>query len=102
MNGYYDDNVDDVDDEEEEHDDNDDENRVKIYAFSTSFNNIKANFVAKIMQSAYLCVIYHVKHRNRHFLRFKPDFQFSVKSKVAAFVVTIVGVVTGPQQRHHP
>ena len=24
---------------------------------------IKVNFVAKIMQSAYLCVIFHVKHK---------------------------------------
>ena len=70
--------------------------------FFQLLSTIKANFVAKIMQSAYLCVIYHVKHKNRQFSQFKPDFQFSVKSKVAAKMVTIVGVVTGPQQRHHP
>ena len=65
-------------------------------------STITANFVAKIMQSAYLCVIYHVKHKNRHFSWFKSDFHYSIKSKVAAKMVTIVGVVTGPQQRHHP
>ena len=51
------------------------------------------------MQSAYLCIIYHVKHiKNHHFSRFKPGFQFLVKFKMA----TIVGDVTGFQQRHHP
>ena len=35
---------------------------VKIHVFSTSFND-KVNIVAKIKQSAYLCVIFHVKHK---------------------------------------
>ena len=26
-----------------------------------------------MMQSAYLCVIFHVKHKNDHFLQFQPD-----------------------------
>ena len=43
---------------------------VKIHAFfSTCFNN-KVNLglllVAKIMQSAYLCVIFHVKHKKKY------------------------------------
>ena len=41
---------------------------VKINAFSTSFDNNKINKVAKIMQSAYLCVIFHVKHKKLLFL----------------------------------
>ena len=54
---------------------------MKTVVFSTSFGlgylTIKANLVAKIMQSAYLCVIYHVKHKkNHHFLGFKPGSQF--------------------------
>ena len=49
------------------------------------------------MQSAYLCVIFHVKQKNHHFSLFYPDFEALVKSKM----VTIVGDVTGPQQRHH-
>ena len=32
------------------------------------FSTIKVNFVAKIMQSAYLCVIFHVKHKKWPFL----------------------------------
>ena len=28
---------------------------------------IKANLVAKIMQSAYLCVVFNVKHNNHRF-----------------------------------
>ena len=35
---------------------------VKIYVFSTSFKK-KVNLVAKNMQSAYLCVIFHVKQK---------------------------------------
>ena len=30
--------------------------------FFQLFSTIKENLVAKIMQSAYLCVIFHVKH----------------------------------------
>ena len=36
--------------------------------------------------------------KNHHFSRFKPDFKFLVKSKMA----TIVGEVIGLKQRHHP
>ena len=72
---------------------------VKIHVFSTPFNN-KKNLVAKIKQkNAYLCVIYYVKRKkNHHFSRFKPDFKFLVKSKMA----TIVGEVIGLLQRPHP
>ena len=31
---------------------------------------IKVNRVAKIMQSIYLCVIFHVKHKKQHFSQF--------------------------------
>ena len=70
--------------------------------FFQLLSTITTNRAAKIMQSAYLCVIYHVKHKkSHHFSRFKPDFQFLVKSKMAAAMATIVGDVTGLQQRHH-
>ena len=42
--------------------------------FFQLLSTIKLNLVAKILQSAYLCVIFHVKH--------KPDFLFLVKSKM--------------------
>ena len=35
---------------------------VKILFFQL-LSTIKVNFVAKIMQSAYLCVIFHAKHK---------------------------------------
>ena len=47
---------------------------------------MKVNLVAEIMQSAYLCVIIHVKQL--------PSL---VKSKMAK----MVDDVTRPQQRHH-
>ena len=40
---------------------------VKLYFFQL-LSTIKVNLVAKIMQSAYLCVIFHVKHRTLPFL----------------------------------
>ena len=49
------------------------------------------------MQSAYLRVIFHLKHKkNRHFLLFYADFQFLVKSKMAPKITTIVDDVTAP------
>ena len=36
--------------------------------------------MAKVMQSAHLCVIHLVKQQKSQFSRFKPDFQFLVKS----------------------
>ena len=53
---------------------------------------VKVTLVAKIMQSAYLCVIFHVKHKKLPFLMVM----------MAAKIATIVGNVTGLQQRHHP
>ena len=40
---------------------------VKIHFFQF-LSTIKVNLVAKIMQSAYLCVIFHVKHKKTPFL----------------------------------
>ena len=58
--------------------------------FSTITRTV--NRVAKIMQSAYLCVIFHVKHKKSPFLIF---------GKMVAKMTTIVGDVAGLQQRHH-
>ena len=33
------------------------------YMFFQLLSTIKVNLIAKIMQSAYLCVIFHVKHK---------------------------------------
>ena len=59
--------------------------RKCVFSFQL-FSTIKVNLVAEIMQSAYLCVIFHVKQL--------PSL---VKSKMA----TIVDDVTHLQQRHH-
>ena len=45
---------------------------VKIHVFQLS--TIKENLVAKIMQSAYLCVIFHVKLKQLPFLAVLPWF----------------------------
>ena len=50
------------------------------------------------MQSAYLCVIFHVKNKKLPFLAVVTWFLILGKTKMA----TIVGDVTGLQQRHHP
>ena len=44
------------------------------------------------MQSAYLCVIFHVKHK-------KSPFQ--ILGKMVAKMTTIVGDVAGLQERQH-
>jgi len=41
------------------------------------------------------------KHKKYQFWRFLPDFQFLVKSKMAAKLATMFGDVTGLQQRDH-
>ena len=41
---------------------------VKVHVFFNFFQQIKVNPVAKIMQSAYLCVIFHVKHKKSPFI----------------------------------
>ena len=40
--------------------------------------------------------------KNHYFSPFQPDFQFLIKSEMAAKLTNIVGDVTGLQQRHHP
>ena len=42
--------------------------------FFQLLSTIKVNLVAKMMQSAHLCVMFHVKHKKYHFSRFYPDF----------------------------
>ena len=59
--------------------------------FFQLLSTIKVNLMAKIMQSAYLCVIFHVKHKKIPFLMVM----------MAAMIATIVGNTTGLQQRHH-
>ena len=76
---------------------------VKIHAFSTSFNTIKVNLAAKIMQSVYLCVIFSCKAQKITIsCGFNLISNFVVNSKMAAKMATNVGDVTGLQQRHHP
>ena len=63
---------------------------------------IKVNPVAKIMQSAYLCVIIHLERKKLPFLAVLTWFLIHGNSKMAAKMATIFGDVTGLQQRHHP
>ena len=59
--------------------------------FFQLLSTIKVNLIAKIMQSAYLCVIFHVKFKKIPFLMVM----------MAAMIATTVGNTTGLQQRHH-
>ena len=71
--------------------------------FFQLLSTTKVNLVAKIMQSAYLCVIFHLKPKKITMSRgFLPDFYFLVKSKMVAKMATIVGDITGLLQGHHP
>ena len=54
--------------------------------------------MAKIKQSAYY---FHVKHK-KTFLAVLTLFLTLGKTEMAAKIATIVGDVTGPQQRHQP
>ena len=55
------------------------------------------------MQSAYLCVIFHVKHKKLPFLAiFLTWFLTLGKIQDGGKMATIVGDVTGLQQRHYP
>ena len=64
---------------------------------------MKVNLVAKIMQSVYLCVIFSCKAQIITIsCGFNLISHFVVNSKIAAKLTTIVGDVTGLQQRHHP
>ena len=38
--------------------------------FLQLFSTIEVNLVAKIIQSAFLCVMFHIKLKKYHFLRF--------------------------------
>ena len=60
---------------------------------------MKVYLVAKIMQSAYLCVIFHVKRKK---IPSSCGFNLILKFLVIFKMATIVGDVTGLQQRHHP
>ena len=51
--------------------------------FFQLLSTTKVNLVAKIMQSAYLCVIFHVKHKKLPFLAVLTYFLFLVKYKMA-------------------
>ena len=66
--------------------------------FFRFLSTIKVTLVAKIMQSACLWVIFHVKHKKLPFLTVLTLFLILVNSKMP----TIVGDVTGLQQSHHP
>ena len=69
--------------------------------FFQLLSTIKVNLVAKILQSVYLCVIFHVKHKKLLFLAVLTlHFQFLVKSKMAAKMTTIAGDA-GLKQLHH-
>ena len=57
--------------------------------FFQLFINNKSKSCAKIVQSAYLCVIFHFKHKTTISLGFNLIYK---KSKMA----TIIGDVTGP------
>ena len=65
-------------------------------------STIKVNLMAKMMQSAYFCVIFHVKYKKLPFLAVLTWFLLLSKSKMAAKMATIVGDVTDLQQRQHP
>ena len=67
--------------------------------FFQLLSTIKVNLVAKIMQSAYLCVIFHVKHKK---ITISRGFNLIFNSWYNPRWRLIVGDVTGLQQRHHP
>ena len=70
--------------------------------FFQLLSTIKVNLVAKIMQNVYLCVIFSCKAQKMTIsCGFNLISNFVVKSKMAAKMATIVGDVTGLQQRHH-
>ena len=64
--------------------------------FFQLLSTIKVNLVAKIMQSVYVCVIFHVKQKNLPF--FAVLTGFSILGKIQDGD----GDVTGLPQRHHP
>ena len=54
------------------------------------------------MEIAYLCVIFHFKHKIVPFLAVLTWFLILAKSKMVAKMATSFGDSTGLQQRHHP
>ena len=62
-------------------------------------STIKVNLAAEIMQSAYLCVIFHVKHKK---ITISRGFNLISNSLVKLKMATFFGDVIGLQQRHHP
>ena len=68
---------------------------MRLHVFFPLFSTITitVNRVAKIMQSAYLCVIFHVKHKKSSFL---------ILGTMVAKMTTIVGDVAGLQQSQRP
>ena len=73
--------------------------------FFQLFSTIKVNFVAKIMQSAYLCVIFHVKRppppQNIPHL-VKKIKGFPLKTKSFQNTVTYQKLVGGVPETPHP
>ena len=65
--------------------------------FFNFFQQQKLNLVAKIMQSTYLCVIFHVKLKKLPFLAVLARFLILGKIQDGAKMVTIVDDVTGLQ-----
>ena len=72
------------------------------YMFFQLLSTTKTNLVAKIMEIAYLCVIFHFKHKIVPFLAVLAWFLILAKSKMVAKMATSFGDSTGLQQRHHP
>ena len=62
-------------------------------------STIKVNLAAEIMQSAYLCVVFHVKHKK---ITISRGFNLISNSLVKFKIATFFGDVIGLQQRHHP
>ena len=53
--------------------------------FFQLLSTIKVNLVAKIMQSAYLCVIFHVKHKKITISRGFKVFRYSFSEAIPIF-----------------
>ena len=70
--------------------------------FFQLLSTIKVNLVAKIMQSAYLCVIFHVKHKKLPFLAVYTWFLIPGKIQDGGQDDHHCCDVAGLQHRHHP
>ena len=60
-------------------------------------STVEVNLVANIMQSAWLCVIFHVKHKKLPFLAVLTWFLLFGKIQDGGQDATIVGDITGLQ-----